>query len=136
MEYRHSEDREPLSSINVTPLVDVMLVLLIVFMVTASLGQQGITVNLPRAQSSTLKVAEDTIVVSIDANLNTFINSAPVDSSQLAQRLAAIYQGRANKTAFLKSDKAVAYGDFIRIVALIKSAGVEQLGMVTESPGR
>ena len=136
MEFRRSEDREPLSSINVTPLVDVMLVLLIVFMVTASLGQQGITVNLPRAPSSTLKVAEDTIVVSIDAKVNTYINSSPVDPSQLSQRLAAIYQGRTNKTAFLKSDKAVAYGDFIRIVVLIKSAGVEQLGMVTENPGR
>ncbi len=136
MDFRRSADREPLSSINITPLVDVMLVLLIVFMVTASLGQQGITVNLPRAQSKALKVAEDTIVVSIDAKLDTYINSDRVDPSQLAEKLGAIFRNRSDKTAFLKSDKAVAYGDFIRIVSLIKSAGVEQLGMVTESPER
>ncbi len=134
MEFQRREEREPLSSINVTPLVDVMLVLLIVFMVTASLGQQGITVRLPKAQASPLKVAEDTVVVSIDAHLNTYINSARVDPSQLKARLEAIYRARSDKTAFLKSDKAVSYGDFIRIVALMKSAGVEQLGMMTEEP--
>jgi biopolymer transport protein TolR len=127
-----SSGREPLSSINVTPLVDVMLVLLIIFMVTASMGQQGITVNLPKASAATLNVTEDTITVSIDAGLQVFVNAALVPQDQLTARLQALYSHRKNKAIFLKSDKSVAYGDFVKIVSLIKASGVEQLGMLTE----
>jgi biopolymer transport protein TolR len=129
-----SKERTPLSQINVTPLVDVMLVLLIIFMVTASMGQQGINVNLPRANAAALKVSDDIVVVSIDNNLKTFINSNSVAITDLAVQLKEIYKGRKAKVVFLKSDKNVAYGDFIRVVALIKSAGIEQLGMVTDAP--
>ncbi len=134
MEIRRGPDREPLSNINITPLVDVMLVLLIIFMVTASIGQQGITVHLPQAKAAPLETSEQTIIISIDANRTTYINSTPVAASQLAERLSAIYRQRSDKTAYLKSDKTVSYGDFIQIVSLIKSAGVEKLGMETESP--
>jgi biopolymer transport protein TolR len=134
MEIRRATDREPLSAINITPLVDVMLVLLIIFMVTASIGQQGITVHLPQAKAPALPTSGQTIIISIDANKTMYINSTPVAMSDLAKRLRTIYQARSNKTAYLKSDKAVSYGDFIRVVALIKSAGVEQLGMETEGP--
>ena len=127
-----SSGREPLSQINVTPLVDVMLVLLIIFMVTASMGQQGITVNLPKASAATLNVTEDTITVSIDAGLQVFVNSALVPQDQLSANLKALYSQRKNKAIFLKSDKSVAYGDFVKIVSLIKASGVEQLGMLTE----
>ena len=136
MEIKRQAERESLSNINITPLVDVMLVLLIVFMVTASLGQQGITVHLPQAKASALPVDEDTVVVSIDAKLNTYINSTPVDRSQLTGRLSSLYRDRTDKRVFLKSDKEVPYGDFIQIVSLIKAAGVEQLGMITENPER
>lgn len=133
---RQRTEREPLSSINITPLVDVMLVLLIVFMVTASLGQQGINVHLPQAGAAPLKVSSDTVVVSIDSHLDTYINSTRVPESQLTARIEAINRSRSDKTVFLKSDETVPYGDFIKVVSLIKAAGVEQLGMITENPQR
>ena len=87
-------DREPLSNINITPLVDVMLVLLIIFMVTASLGQQGITVHLPKAQANPLKVSDDMITVSIDEHLDIFVNSSPVDRKSLTAMLESVYRNR------------------------------------------
>jgi len=126
--------RAPLSQINVTPLVDVMLVLLIVFMVTASLGQQGITINLPRAKATPLSVADDRITVSMDDKKHIFINAEQVDRGELTRRLDALSGTRNDKTVFLKSDKTVSYGDFIEIVSLIKAAGVRQLGMITDTP--
>lgn len=127
-------DRSPMGSINVTPLVDVMLVLLIIFMVTASMGQQGITVNLPKAQAAAIPVTEDTITVSIDQNLKVYVNTSPVPLETLTDTLRQVYEHRQNKAVFLKSDQAVAYGDFLKVVARIKASGVEQLGMLTDAP--
>lgn len=127
-------ERAPMSQINVTPLVDVMLVLLIIFMVTASVGQQGIAVNLPRAKSQALEVAEEIVTVTIDDSLQVYINSRPVAMGALTETLKEIYAHRRNKAIFLKSDASVTYGDFVKVVSLIKDAGVEQLGMITETP--
>jgi biopolymer transport protein TolR len=133
---RRGADREPISQINVTPLVDVMLVLLIIFMVTASVGQAGVTVSLPRAKARTLEAPEAMITVTIDKSLQVYIDSSPVASGQLSERLKEIYAHRANKAIFLKADASVAYGDFVKVVSLIKDSGVEQLGMITEAPRR
>ena len=133
---RRGSDRSPISQINVTPLVDVMLVLLIIFMVTASVGQQGITVSLPRARSQALDVSEAIVTVTIDKSLNVYVNSRPVALGGLSDTLKGIYAHRKNKSIFLKSDTSVAYGDFIKVVSLIKDSGVEQLGMITETPKR
>jgi biopolymer transport protein TolR len=133
-ERKGQSGRAPLSQINITPLVDVILVLLIIFMVTASMGQQGITVNLPKAKATPLTVADDRITVSIDDHLRVFINTALVDRAALTARLEALFRTRADKTVFLKSDKTVSYGDFVQIVALIKASGVQQLGMITDVP--
>jgi biopolymer transport protein TolR len=127
-------DRAPISQINVTPLVDVMLVLLIIFMVTASVGQQGITVSLPRAKSEALATREEIVTVTIDPSLQVYINSRPVGTGELKSELERLYSRRTDKSIFLKSDRSVAYGDFVKVVALIKEAGVEQLGMITEAP--
>jgi len=127
-------DRAPLSQINITPLVDVILVLLIIFMVTASLGQQGITINLPKAKATPLTVADDRVTVSMDEKKRLFINTDQVSRDQLTQRLQALLSTHKDKTVFLKSDKTVSYGDFIEVVSLIKAAGVRQLGMITDSP--
>ncbi len=132
--HRRRSRRGRLSQINVTPLVDVMLVLLVIFMVTSSLGQQGITVQLPKAKASPMTVADDRVTVSIDAQKRIFVNQNEVDRANLTATLAALYQSRANKVVFLKSDQSVSYGDFVQIVALIKAAGVEQLGMLTDVP--
>jgi biopolymer transport protein TolR len=129
-----SEDEGPLAQINVTPLVDVMLVLLIIFMVTASLGQQGITVNLPQASAKPMEVTEDLVTVSVDASRHIYINREEVGFADLGNRLKAIYGLRTNKALFIKADQGLAYGDFARIVAVIKASGVVQLGMITEAP--
>jgi biopolymer transport protein TolR len=133
---RKGSDRSPISQINVTPLVDVMLVLLIIFMVTASVGQQGISVSLPRAKSQAMEVSEEIVTVTIDKSLNVYLNSRPVAMDELGATLRRLYSHRKNKAIFLKSDARVAYGDFVKVVSLIKDSGVDQLGMITETPKR
>lgn len=125
------DDRSPLSQINVTPLVDVMLVLLIVFLVTASLDQQGITVTLPRAEAGALP-SEALLTVTLDADRRLFIDTTPVDEARFPAVLRDQLAGRASKMVLLKADETVPYGEFVRLVALVRSAGVDQLGMVTE----
>jgi biopolymer transport protein TolR len=122
----------------VTPLVDVMLVLLIIFMVTASVGQQGISVSLPKAKARSQKVVSDekVITVTIDSSLQVYLNDAPVPLADLGSRLRDIFATRKDKTVFLKSDESISYGDFVKVVAVVKDAGVEQLGMITEPPKR
>jgi biopolymer transport protein TolR len=130
------KDKSPFSQINVTPLVDVMLVLLIIFMVTASVGQQGITVSLPKAKARTQKIESDekVITVTIDRSMQVYLNDAPVPLAELGPRLRETFASRKDKTVFLKSDQSVSYGDFVKVVAVVKDAGVEQLGMITEPP--
>jgi biopolymer transport protein TolR len=128
--------RSTMSQINVTPLVDVMLVLLVIFMVTAPMMQQGVQVNLPKAETKALAPKEDTVVVSLEKSGRTFINSTEVTVEQLKDRLNTILAGREKREVFLKADSAVPYGDVVRVMAQIKGAGVERLGMVTESPQR
>jgi len=133
---KKGEDGSPISQINVTPMVDIMLVLLIIFMVTASIGQQGITVSLPRASARSQQVTsrEKVITVTIDRNLRIYLNDAPTNLAALGSDLRRIYSGRKDRTIFLKSDEAISYGDFVKVVAVIKDAGIEQLGMITEPP--
>jgi biopolymer transport protein TolR len=133
---RDSGDRGTMSQINVTPLVDVMLVLLVIFMVTAPMMQQGVQVNLPKAEAKSLAPKEDTLVVSVEKSGRVSINSGEVAVDQLKERLTTLLAGREKREVFLKADSAVPYGDVVRIMAQIKGAGVDRLGMVTESPER
>ena len=133
---RENGDRGTMSQINVTPLVDVMLVLLVIFMVTAPMMQQGVQVNLPKAEAKSMAPKEDTLVVSIEKSGKTSINSSEVASDQLKDKLSAMLAGRSKREVFLKADSAVPYGEVVKIMAQIKGAGVERLGMVTESPER
>ena len=129
-------DKSPISQINVTPLVDVMLVLLIIFMITASVAQQGITVNLPRAKARPQKVEtnEKVITVTIDRELKIYVDATPTTLETLGPQLRATYATRKDKAIFLKADQSIAYGDFVRVVSVIKDSGVEQLGMITMEP--
>lgn len=129
---RGNSDRNTMSQINVTPLVDVMLVLLVIFMVTAPMMQQGVQVNLPKADTKAMDAKEETVVVSIDRSGHTFINSAETPAGGLKAKLAAIFANRSKKEVFLKADKDVPYGEVIKTMAEIKGAGIERLGMVTE----
>jgi biopolymer transport protein TolR len=125
-----------MSQINVTPLVDVMLVLLIIFMVTAPMMQQGVQVNLPKADTKALNPQETTVVVSIERSGRLFINSAEVPGAELKAKLTDMFATRSKKEVFLKADKDVPYGEVIKAMAEIKGAGIERLGMVTEPAQR
>ena len=133
---RSNGDRGAMSQINVTPLVDVMLVLLIIFMVTAPMMQQGVQVNLPKADTKALTPQETTVVVSIEKTGRLFINSTEVPAGELRAKLSGMFATRSKKEVFLKADKDVPYGEVIKAMAEIKGAGIERLGMVTEPSQR
>jgi biopolymer transport protein TolR len=127
-----NNDRTVMSQINVTPFVDVMLVLLVIFMITAPMMQQGMQVNLPKADTKALSMKEEPVVVSVDRSGRAFIDQLPVAQGELKSKLEMIFSGRAKKEVFLKADRDVPYGDVVRTMAEIKGAGVERLGMLTE----
>jgi biopolymer transport protein TolR len=129
---RQNGDRSTMSQINVTPLVDVMLVLLVIFMVTAPMMQQGMQVNLPKAEARALPAPEESVVVTIERNGRLFINSAEITAGELRTRLDVIFANRSKKEIFLKADRDVPYGEVVKTMAEIKAAGIERLGMVTE----
>lgn len=118
-----------MSEINVTPLVDVMLVLLIIFMITAPLLQQGIDVNLPKAKGKELS-EEERITLVIKKGGLIYMNDTPVSKDDLIKKLSAI--SKLNPNVFLKADKDVSYGFVVEIMGEIKEAGIEKLGMITE----
>jgi biopolymer transport protein TolR len=109
-----------------------MLVLLVIFMVTAPMMQQGVQVNLPKADTKAMSQAEETVVVTVDRTGRTFINKEEVPADDLRNRLTAMFATRAKKEVFLKADATVPYGDVVKAMADIKGAGIERLGMVTE----
>lgn len=133
---RNNSDRGTMSQINVTPLVDVMLVLLVIFMVTAPMMQQGVQVNLPKAETKSLKSPEEAVVVSIEKSGRIFVDKSEVSPGELKTKLSAMFVNRAKKEVFLKADRDVPYGEVVKTMAEIKGAGVERLGMVTEPAQR
>lgn len=126
-----SENRA-MSEINVTPLVDVMLVLLIIFMVTAPMMQQGIDVELPQTTSKAIPGQEERWVITINAKREIFINQEKVDPRLLKRRLEQSSAAKLNKEVLLRADRSVPYGVVVQTMADIKNAGIEKLGMVTE----
>ena len=133
---RSGSDRTAMSQINVTPLVDVMLVLLIIFMVTAPMMQQGVQVNLPKAETKALSPQETAVVVSLEKTGKVSINSSPIAAGELRTKLADMFAAKSKKEVFLKADQDVPYGEVVKIMAEIRGAGIERLGMVTEPPQR
>jgi biopolymer transport protein TolR len=120
-----------MSEINVTPFVDVMLVLLIIFMVTAPMMVQGVDVTLPEASSAPLQSDQEHLVISVDKNQQVFINELQGEIDFLQQKLLKILEGREDRQVFLKADRDIAYGIVVRVMAEVKAAGVEKLGMIT-----
>jgi biopolymer transport protein TolR len=127
-----NDNRGIMAEINVTPLVDVMLVLLVIFMVTAPMMQQGVQVNLPKADTKAMTPLEETVVLTVDKSGKVFINKDEVPASDLRSRLSTMFASREKKEVFLKADAGVPYGEVVRAMADIKGAGIERLGMVTE----
>lgn len=120
-----------MSDINVTPFVDVMLVLLIIFMVTAPMMMQGEDVSLPVASSDPLSSKQEHLIITIDKKNQVFINNYKVLFDNLKEKLEKILDGRVDREVYLRADKEVSYGMVVRVMSAIKGAGVENLGMVT-----
>jgi len=133
LHYGHKEDGL-LAEINVTPLVDVMLVLLIIFMVAAPMLQMGIDVNLPRVQAKSVDIGEEKLIVTINNAQEIYLNKVKLPLSGLAPKLSTIFVSRLDKEVFLRADKSVPYGFVVEVMAEIRKAGVDRLGMITEPP--
>ena len=131
MQERRSENRA-MSEINVTPLVDVILVLLIIFMVTAPMMQQGIDVDLPQTTSQPIEGQEERLIITINAKREVFINREKVDPLLLRRRLERTAAAKLNQEVLLRADSSVPYGFVVQTMAEIKNAGIEKLGMVTQ----
>jgi biopolymer transport protein TolR len=121
-----------MSDINVTPLVDVMLVLLIIFMVTAPMMMQGVDVDLPKTTTKEIKTSEEPLILSVNKSREIFIESQRIPLEGLETKIKKIVASRRNKEILLRADKEVPYGFVIQVIADIKRAGVDKLGMVTE----
>jgi biopolymer transport protein TolR len=123
-----------LADINVTPLVDVMLVLLIIFMVTAPMLHQGVSVALPRTATTNLPTSiEDPVILSITREGAYYINETPVARGLLRERLRAFLKTRKDRTVFLKADRALSYGTVVETIDILNRMGIENLGMITDT---
>ncbi len=121
-----------MSDINVTPLVDVMLVLLIIFMVTAPMLMQGVEVNLPKTTTKNIKTREEPLMLTVNKEKEIFIEKHRIKLDNLEIKIQKIFQNRREKEILLRADKEVPYGFVIKVIAKVKQAGIDKLGMVTE----
>ncbi|MEM7647062.1 MAG: biopolymer transporter ExbD [Pseudomonadota bacterium] len=126
-----SNNRSSMSEINVTPLVDVMLVLLIIFMVTAPMMQQGIDIDLPETAASGIETNDDPFVLAIQNNNKLYVAKEEVALKGLRKKLKAIFATRKNKQIYLKADKNVNYELVAKALAEIRAAGIYNIGLVT-----
>jgi biopolymer transport protein TolR len=111
-----------------------MLVLLVIFMVTAPILQQGVSINLPKVTAAALTGEEQQLVVAVNRNGQVYLNDTPTSIAELGPKLQAILKLRPDRQVYLRADQSVRYGEVMHVIATVKSAGVERLGMVTEPP--
>lgn len=128
-----SKSRATMSEINVTPLVDVMLVLLIMFMVTAPMMHQGIEVELPKTSASGVEPSEDPFVLVISAEQRITVGKQRIAKAELQKRLEAIFATRKNKQIYIQADRRVDYGFVAETMAEIRAAGITNIGLITET---
>ena len=122
----------PLSEINVTPLVDVMLVLLIIFMVAAPMMTTGVSVDLPNAAAPRVEIVEEQPVISVEAGGRLFLRAEELTLSELETRLMTDEDLRARDEVYIQADETVPYGDVVRVLALVRRAGIGKMGLVTD----
>ena len=130
---RRGRRSAPMSEINVTPMVDVMLVLLIIFMVTAPMLTAGIPVDLPQAKGEQLQASKEPLTVSVDAKGDVYIAEAQVPLDDLAAKLKAIAKNGADQQIIIKGDKGLAYGLVLKVMGRIRDAGFHKVSFLTES---
>jgi biopolymer transport protein TolR len=124
----------PVAAINVTPLVDVMLVLLVIFMVAAPMLQQGVEVNLPKATNAPLKGSSEQVVVSLDARGGIFLGAGnPITVEEIGKKVALVLANRApeDQKVFIKSDAKIEYGRVMAVMSALHQAGINQIGLVS-----
>ena len=121
------------ADINVTPFVDVMLVLLVIFMVTAPLMYQGMDVNLPETTTQALRVRDDPLILSVAKDGKFFLGRAEVPLAELPGKLEAVFDARDSKDVFLRADRDAPYGTVVKAMAAVRQAGSTRLGIVTEA---
>ena len=131
MDTSSSRDSTTIAQINVTPLVDVMLVLLVIFMVTAPIIQQGVQVNLPQAKAAAIPGTEQLLVVSIAKDGKIYLNDNVMTLDELGSKIRAIRANEAEKQVYVRADQEVRYGLVMKTIAELKQAGIERVGMVT-----
>ena len=124
--------RRLMSEINVTPFVDVMLVLLIIFMVTAPMMMQGVDVNLPHTTTQPIASEEERLVISITGKREIYLNEYKISLTTLQSKLETIYQNRPDRAVFLRADEALPYGFVMEVMAAVRQSGMKRIGMVTE----
>lgn len=127
--------RAPLSEINVTPLVDVMLVLLIIFMVAAPMLTTGVSVDLPKVRATRMDIEETKLILTIDKTQKVYLGEAEVPLDRLEEALATNERLRKDKEVYVHADETVPYGFVVRVFASVRKAGVEKVGLVTDPIG-
>ena len=123
-----------ISQINVTPMVDVMLVLLIIFMITAPLLTVGIPVNLPKTKAKALPEDQTPLSITINKDEKIFLQDSEIDLENLVPRLIAISKNKSDRKIFIRADKILSYGEVVKIMGLISSAGFNKIALVTDFP--
>jgi biopolymer transport protein TolR len=131
---RHVRHRA-ISDINMTPMVDVMLVLLIVFMIAAPLLTVGVPVDLPKAQSKPLQGDQEPLTITVNSEGKIFLQETPVELEQLVPRLLAIGENGYDQRVYVRGDRNVNYGTVMQVMAQMSDAGFTRIGLVNESPG-
>ena len=127
--------RRFMAEINVIPLVDVVLVLLVIFMVTAPMLYRGLDIKLPTSASNTIR-PEERVVLTIERDQKLYLDKDPVNVAQLERRLKAMKERNADLSVYLRADREVPYGTVVQVMDGVKRSGIEKLGMVTEPAGR
>ena len=129
-----SDDQGPVAEINITPFVDVMLVLLVIFMVTAPLMETGIPIQLPKTTAKALPKDENPVTLSVTRDSRLFLNSQEIPMSELKRRVQAFFKSRSRKEIFIRADGALPYAVVAQTMAEVKNAGIDKIGLATIPP--
>ena len=124
-----------MSEINVVPYIDVMLVLLVIFMITAPLLTQGVKVDLPQADSKPVDSTDrETLIVTVDRDGRYYLDDRRVDAGDLRRRVQGILRARPQTPVMIRGDRSVNYGEVVKVMTLLQSAGAPSVGLITETP--
>lgn len=129
-----SDDQGPVSEINITPFVDVMLVLLVIFMITAPMMESGIPIQLPKASAKALPKEENPVTLSLTRDSRFFLNAQEIPQPELRKRVQVFFKNRTHKEIFIRADGALAYAVVAQAMAEVKAAGIDKIGLVTLPP--